>query len=451
MIFHATQKIVAADNHQFRVVNCGRQWGKTTLAVWEMFVCAISGNDKEVTYYATTFDQARDIAWNLLKSIAKDSLYSEPNESRLELSVKTVHGGRSRIKLRSWESVERARGTQNDLLVLDEVSKMRNFKEGWQGALLATLAFRQGKALFISTPYGFNHFYDLHQLGQGQDPNWKSWTFTSFDNPYLPKEYLAGIQATVTSDFWAQEYLAEFRRFTGLVYKEFDITKHVHEFEHEINSHGEYIFGQDFAVRGWTAMLPYVLKSTGDFYILDNYKEEGLTAQVHAENEKETLKKYANLDMWVGYADPSGFARNQQKGEMMWAIADEYLEAGLPIVRANNEVDAGINYVRQLFRTDKIHIHPRCTQLVDELLQYQWKTQGDTRVGEEDAPERVRKINDHLVDCMRYGIYSKPIPPEEEQLPSKSVFPIKFPEPKIEKEERIDEYTEIESGTDIYS
>ena len=36
---HQTQAIVAQDNHDFRVVDCGRQWGKTTLAVEEMKAC----------------------------------------------------------------------------------------------------------------------------------------------------------------------------------------------------------------------------------------------------------------------------------------------------------------------------------------------------------------------------------------------------------------------------
>lgn len=412
MIFHPTQSLVAQSRARYRVVNCGRQWGKTTLAVWEMFACAYSKNDQEVSYYATTHDQARDIAWRNLKEISKDVWSKEPNETLLELYVRTQHGGTSRIKLRSWESVEKARGTQNDFIVLDEVSKMRNFKEGWEAVLLATLAMRRGSALFISTPYGFNHFFDLHNLAKTNN-DYESWTFTSFDNPHLPQDYLEGIRQIVTNDFWSQEYLAEFRRFTGLIYSEFDITQHVEPFE--LTEKYTPYFGQDFAVRGWTANLPAFIDTKGEWWIPNNYKVQGLTAEQHFEGIKEMLNIYGKFQSYLGYADPAGWAKNQTKGDMIWSLADEYMELGLNIVPANNEVTAGINYVKQLFKNNKIHIHPRCTDLIDELQQYQWKSQADTSKDESDEPEKVRKINDHLADSLRYVVYSKAVATEPDK------------------------------------
>lgn len=410
MHFHPTQAQVASDDTRFRIVDCGRQWGKTTLACWEMFGCAVSHKDRRIGYFATTFGQARDIAWKYLKEITAPVWAKEPNESRLELFVKTQDGGISEIVLKGWESVETNRGTQFDLIVLDEVSKMRNFKDGWEGVLLGTLAFRQGKALLISTPYGFNHFHDLYQLGQGNNPSYKSWRFTSFDNPYLPVDYLHTIESTVTKDFWAQEYLADFRRFTGLIYQEFDINTHVHEFD--LPTTTENLFGLDFAVRGSTASLPVFIDTANDIWIPDNYKVQSETAQTHSEAIRAMLTRYRPLNQYTGYADPAGFAKNQQKGEMMWALADEYLEADFPITRANNEVVSGINYVRQLFKANKIHIHPRCTLLIDEVLQYQWKPESDSKT-EQDEPEKVRKVNDHLLDAMRYAVYSKTVAPDK--------------------------------------
>jgi hypothetical protein len=417
------------DQTKFRVVDCGRQWGKTTLAVWEMIACAFSSKDKRIGYFATTYGQARDIAWVLLKELTRPMWAKDPNETRLEITIKTQDGGESEIILRGFESVETARGTQFDLLVLDEVSKMRNFKEGWQAVLLGTLAFRNGKALFISTPYGFNHFFDLYELGQGKHRDYKSWKFTSYENPFLSRDYLEGIKSTVTPDFWAQEYLGDFRRFTGLIYKEFDLLKHVDDFPHIKDQHGSYLFGQDFAVRGYTAALPLYISDKAEYYFLDNYKESNRTAQEHAPDIKIMLETYASFIKYTGYSDPAGWMKNQQRGDMIWSIADEYLEMGFPITQANNEVTPGINFVRQLFQQNKIHIHSRCTKLIDELLQYQWKDQPDTQIGIQSEPEEVRKIHDHLVDSMRYVLYSKPSIPEEAQpeLPYKSGMLLEFP------------------------
>ncbi len=458
MQFHTTQSLVAKDDTQYRIVDCGRQWGKTTLAVWEMTACAYAKKGRRVAYFATTFGQARDIAWAMLKEITRPVWAKPPNESRLELYINTQDKGISEIFLKGFESVETARGQQFDLLVLDEVSKMNNFKEGWEGALLGTLAFRKGKALFISTPYGFNHFHTLYELGQSDNPLYKSWRFTSFDNPHLPKDYLESIQTTVTEDFWAQEYLADFRRFTGLIYKEFDIAKHVHDFPTDLNMPGEYLFGQDFGVRGWNAMVACRVDSEGNLWIFDNFKQEGLTAIDAATQEKQILKKYADLEKYTGYADPAGWANNlgsivtgQQETKsmqsMQWAIASEFIEAGLPIVPANNRVVSGINYVRQLFKAGKIHIHPRCTALIDELVQYQWKSPSMSSLGEEDDPEKVRKINDHLVDAFRYMLYSKPEAAEVVDEPRSTVFPAKFPLKFEVPEELGDKFTEIETSS----
>lgn len=437
--------MVARDRTKFRVVDCGRQWGKTTLACWEMFACAYKRKGRRVGYFATTFTQARDIAWQLLKEITRPVWLSDPNETRLELHIRTVDGGESEIVLRGFESVETARGTQFDLLVLDEVSKMRNFRSGWEGALLGTLAYRNGNALFISTPYGFNHFWDLWKLGQESGGQWKSWKFTSFDNPYLNRDYLETIRQSVTPDFWAQEYLADFRRFTGLIYKEFDIGKHVSDFPFTKNESGDYYFALDFAVRGFTASLPAHMTHEGMLYILDTYKKDNETAQTHGAAIRSMLTTYGDFGRYTGYGDPAGFAKNQQKGDLIWSLADEYLEMGFPLTQANNEVTAGINYVRQLFQQDRIRIHPRCTPLIDELLQYQWKEQTAKKTGEQDEPEKVRKINDHLVDCLRYVCYTKPTAPAAEEPVRTTTFPAQFPPPRIETPDpEADQFTEIE-------
>lgn len=445
MKFHPTQSQVARDKTKYRVVCCGRQWGKTTLSVWEMLAKAYAQSGRRIGYFAPTFTQARDIAWTLLKEATQPVWAKPPNETRLELFIKTADHGVSEIVLRGFEAIESVRGTQFDFIVLDEVAKMRNFEEGWQAVLLGTLVKRNGDVLFISTPYGYNHFHKLFIAGQSGDSLYKSYKFTSYDNPYLPHEVLDTVKRTTTPDYFQQEYLAEFTRFTGLIYKEFDITTHVHEFEHTFNEYGDYYFGHDFAVRGFTANLPIKVKPDGNIYFLDNYKEESRTAEQHGEDIKIVLKTYADMTKYTGYGDPSGFAKNQQKGEMIWSIADEYIEQGFPLVPANNEVTAGINYVRQLFKRGKIHIHPRCQKLIDELMQYQWKDQPDRSVGSQEAPEQVRKLNDHLVDAMRYVLYSKPIAPEELEAQNTTTFPGQFPPPKIETlDETADKITPID-------
>ena len=64
----------------------------------------------------------------------------------------------------------------------------------------------RGTALFASTPKGFNHFYDLNNL-ELTDKEFKSFSFTSYDNPYLPVDEIDKAKATLPPDRFAQEYL----------------------------------------------------------------------------------------------------------------------------------------------------------------------------------------------------------------------------------------------------
>ena len=114
----------------------------------------------------------------------------------LELEVKTINGGKSIIQLRGWESVETLRGQQFDFMVIDEVAMMRNFWLNWQEVLLPTLLIRKGSVMFISTPKGFNHFYDLYNT-ENTDKDFKSFHFTSYDNPYADREELERQRAKI--------------------------------------------------------------------------------------------------------------------------------------------------------------------------------------------------------------------------------------------------------------
>ena len=65
MKLHKTQIPVAKDRTRFRVINCGRRWGKTTLAVEEIKGKAVY-KSRKICYVAPTYQQARDIAWQML-------------------------------------------------------------------------------------------------------------------------------------------------------------------------------------------------------------------------------------------------------------------------------------------------------------------------------------------------------------------------------------------------
>src|SRR3990167_7268714 len=147
MKLHQTQAQVAQDLHRFRVINCGRRWGKTTLAVEEIKGKAVY-KKTSIVYIAPTYQQARDIAWEMLKKELQP-IIAQINDSRLELRVKNLKDTESIIYLRGWESVETLRGQQFDFIVIGEIAMMRNFWLNWQEVIRPPLTDTRGEAMFI--------------------------------------------------------------------------------------------------------------------------------------------------------------------------------------------------------------------------------------------------------------------------------------------------------------
>src|SRR3990167_6018951 len=227
MNLHPSQEIVAQDRHRFRVLCSGRRWGKTTLSILEMVAKAVFRDNSKIVYIAPTYQQARDIAWSELKKVCLP-VQRTVNESRLEITIKTKSGGVATIMLRGWESVETLRGQAFDFIVIDEIAMMRNFWLNWQEVLRPTLTDKRGEVLFVSTPKGFNHFYDLCNQ-ELTDNDYKTFHFTSYDNPHLPVDELDKAKSTLPPDRFTQEYEASFQKTQGLVYKEFDRERHLYD------------------------------------------------------------------------------------------------------------------------------------------------------------------------------------------------------------------------------
>jgi PBSX family phage terminase large subunit len=381
MILTPAQSQIAIDDHRFRVVNCGRRFGKTTLATLEMLAKAVFKDDRRIVYIAPTYQQSRDIAWQELKKLAAPIEVSI-NESRLEIVVRTTEGGVSKLMLRGWESIDTLRGQLFDFIVLDEVASYRNFFMHWQEVLRPTLTDRKGHALFISTPKGFNHFFDLYNL-EKEDEDYKSFHFSSYDNPHLPVEELEKAQDQMTEDRFAQEYLADFRKTEGLVYKEFDRDRHVYNGASKNLTCVQKIVGLDWGYTNPTGVL-FIEKDTDDHYwISEEYYQKGKTAE-------ETTEYISTYPIDLVYPDPAEPDRNSV-----------LLKAGLRVMEVNKSVTAGIDAVRELFKANRIHIHQNCVNLIAELDTYSYKP----KKADKNSPEEPIKENDHLVDALRYALF----------------------------------------------
>lgn len=429
------QKTVAVDTHRFRVLNCGRRAGKTVLACEEILGVALAKKDRRISYFAPTREDARDIMWSMLIKRC-EPITTYKNDSRLEIKVKTQDGGESMIVLYGWESVQergKGRGLSNDFIVLDEVSSMRNFWVGWNEVLSPTLIDRKGSALFISTPKGFNHFYDLYNF-QEKDDNYKSFHFTSYDNPHIPKEEIEREKKSKPEDIFAQEYMADFRKSTGLVYKEFDRSKHVYKDNDRddgftSNSRTiEKLVGIDWGFTNPAAIYLIERSADNNFYISKEYYKSQKTTP-------ELIEYIGTLGGNKFYPDPAEPDRNE-----------ELRRAGLIPRDVSKDIEAGINAVRELLKTNRLYINADCVNLISEFETYSYPEKQLNK----NENENPIKENDHALDAIRYVLYMQRIAVNQEahiHYPS-SALPVRnnTSDPKILVTEPKTAYTHMQSN-----
>lgn len=208
------QQEVWNDETRFKIVAAGRRTGKSRLAAWMLILRALQTEKGHVFYVAPTQGQARDIMWQTLLELGNPVII---NSHINNLQIKLVNG--ATISLKGADRPETMRGVSLRFLVLDEYADMK--PEVFEQILRPALADQKGDALFIGTPMGRNHFYDLYQYGElGDDLTYKTWHFTSYSNPLLDSEEIDVAKKSMSSYAFRQEFMASFEARGSEMFKE---------------------------------------------------------------------------------------------------------------------------------------------------------------------------------------------------------------------------------------
>ena len=209
------QQTVFKDPTRFKVIAAGRRCGKSRLSAVTLLIEALNCPEgSAVMYVAPTLGQARTIIWDLLMDLGRPVIKSA-HINNLEI---TLVNGR-KILVRGADNQDSLRGVSLSYLVLDEVAFIK--PEIWEKVLRAALSDKKGRAMFISTPSGRNHFYEWFQLGKsGSDEEWKSWHFTTADNETIDPKEIDAAKRTLSSFAFKQEYLSSFDNAGAGLFKE---------------------------------------------------------------------------------------------------------------------------------------------------------------------------------------------------------------------------------------
>ena len=184
---------------------CHRRFGKTVMTINQLIKDAMMCTDERprFAYIAPTYKMAKSIVWDYLKHYASVIPGTKFNEA--ELRADFPNG--SRVMLLGGDNVDALRGIYLDGAVLDEYAQMRPslFTE----VIRPALSDRQGYAVFIGTPKGKNHFYDLYNQIKDED-NWYVNIHRASETGYVSKEELDEAKKIMTADEYMQEFECSF-------------------------------------------------------------------------------------------------------------------------------------------------------------------------------------------------------------------------------------------------
>jgi hypothetical protein len=308
-------------------------------------------------------------------------------KNETELSIELVNG--ARISLKGCDTPDSLRGVGLDGVVMDEWAFAQSY--AWT-VISPILQDRKGWAVFISTPDGYNHFYEMYNREQ-TDKDFKSFHFTSYDNPYLDADELDKEKERMSTERFAQEYEAEFMRRTGAIWPSFKRDVHVVPKRQPTGTiYGSIDFG--FAVGHETAVLWHEVTSEG-VYTFDGFD----VSQANIDKIDELMKGQTNGLVIQGiFPDP---ARPD--------LIEELKKKNWPILETNKDVELGIAKVDEYMQINPLTNKPKwtisehLTEAIKQIEQYVWM---EVR-GEDGKFKQVpKKEDDNYPDSLRYFIFN---------------------------------------------
>lgn len=195
---HEAQRAVLESDARFRVLMCGRRFGKSLIS---QDISIESALDKQRIAYITP-------TYLLGKVFFKDILDRLPEpiykKNETDLTIDFITGGS--VRFFTGERLDALRGLKFHKAIIDEASYIPNLQDGWQNSIRPTLTDYKGSAIFLSTPKGRNFFYSLYM--KGGDKDWQSFKFTTYDNPHIDPEEIDAAKAQLPHAVFEQEYMA---------------------------------------------------------------------------------------------------------------------------------------------------------------------------------------------------------------------------------------------------
>lgn len=379
---HPGQQEVLDHPARFKVLACGRRWGKTKLAG---LICVKRALEGGAVWYVGPDYKRMSRGWREMKELAMQIPGTVIRES--DKRIEFVSGGW--LETRSANDANALRGEGLDLVVSDEAAFMR--ETTWTLELRPALADHEGDALLISTFDGENYFYDLYERGQDPDyPEWASWRFPTATNPFIAPEEIEEARATTPQAEFEQEFMANPLVYVGAVFPGEKVQAAAERGlrSQSANTDTEVFAGLDWGYTNATAFeVCREHSASGRVTWFDERDWVATQLETRVARIVELCREHGIEEI---YADAAGASEN---AALSAALDDARLPTGLIRVGFGTRLrsgetakDAGIKTRRWYLEQDLEDIAPDCSELIRTTKRYRYKENSEDVLKEDDHP-----------------------------------------------------------------
>lgn len=412
----------------------GRQTGKTFFAVNHGWLSAII---KQGRYFVVfkTYKQAHEVVWRQYVPLIPKELIYKTNEQDLIVEFNYVNGPvtlpdgtkfivehdqtkpRSTLQLLGSDQADSHRGFKANGIIFDEYGDQdgNNFEVVYEPMFSTT----NGWAIFMGTPRGYNHFYDLIEFAK-EDEAWFYLEATWRDSPYVTSEWIAERRRTAEKrgklSSFMQEYELEFRAVQGAVFPSFNRNVHVkkpQDFPEDLTYYGAIDFG-------WhtTAFLLIGIDKDQNWWIVDEVygKEETLDSVLPRIRQRTGDKRIVLI---IADSANRDAIEVMQRDFPMWGVNKANDSKGY--ATGIGLITEKLKPRMQLVGPPKpsLFISSTCKHLLYELESYKFPEEK----AERNASDIPIKEDDHGPDALRYfALHLKFGIPKDNSVPKNSAL-----------------------------
>jgi hypothetical protein len=365
---------------RFNVIICHRRWGKTVFSVNELLDQGLRCNktNPQFAYIAPTYMQAERVAWEMLKQFTQMIPGVEYNQQKLTCTIPRPHrNDKIKIMLLGAENYDSIRGIYLDGVVLDEFAAMD--PQVWGKVVRPALADRIGWAIFIGTPAGQNHLYDVLQLALRQaDKDWFAVVHKASTSNVLPAEELEGMKAEMTENEYEQEMECSFTAalvgaYYGKLLNQAETQGRIGKVPHDpallVDT------GWDLGVSDTTCIW-FVQQYRQEIRIIDYLEMSGEGLPYYAKALKEGLRADYNYreHHWPHDGDSRDLSTGKERSTTFRALGVRNLR-----VWPQHTVADGIDAVRRMLPKCYFDLE-KCARGIDALKNYQQKWDSKNKI-----------------------------------------------------------------------